>query len=57
MKETKVEEVACKQDEFICHLEKTTETVQAWPKWKKDILSITRNNQQNDRINDSCESS
>lgn len=57
MKETKVEEVACKQNEFICHLEKTTETVRAWPRWKKDILSVTRNNQEKDRTTANCESS
>ena len=55
MKNTKSEEIACKQNEFVCHLEKTTETVRSWPSWKKDILSVTRNNQKTDRTTLKCE--
>ncbi len=28
----------CKDSKFVCHLEKATETVRSWPKWKQDIL-------------------
>ena len=46
---------ACKESNFICYLERSSEIVNTWPEWKQNIIcsaEISRNNHSSIKQND-----